>query len=366
MKKRALLLTLFVGLMAGTALQAQVNLYITGSTAFRANAYRSIRTLYGANLASQNPADPASSANRITWTGTIPALFGGQTVTIRANYSGSVEGIQSLTANLNEVFFASATPGVTTLVTNKADLAFSDVFQESTPYQAPGLLPAGIGNQVGVIPFVYVRSAGTPGTVNNLSRAQARTLLANGLDALMTFTGNVADAAKLIYLVGRYNLSGTRYTQEYCADFFPIASGLLYNTNGTSCTWVLHSGFTSGSGVVTTMTSSCAAVQPALACLGLSDANNAVAGGCAFVAYNGELPYTGTSGVPDFSPTRNGLYDLWGYQHLYYKSGASANVTSFHTSLKNEINTDLATSTTAIQLGTMNVARQADGGPVSP
>jgi hypothetical protein len=87
--KQILALITFSGLFAAATAQAQVDIYITGSTAFRANTYRSIRAIYGGNLTGQNPADPgASGSNSVTWAGTIPALFGGQTVTVRAAYSG--------------------------------------------------------------------------------------------------------------------------------------------------------------------------------------------------------------------------------------------------------------------------------------
>src|SRR5262245_34407587 len=130
-------------LLAATAVQAQVDIYITGATAFRANAYRSIRTMYGGNLTSQNPAHDASGQNRVTFQGTIPGLYGAQTVTIRTSYSGSVEGVQSLVQNIttNE-FLTSATPGIGTLATHLCDLSFSDVFQSSTIYQSQTLLPS--------------------------------------------------------------------------------------------------------------------------------------------------------------------------------------------------------------------------------
>ena len=80
--KKHLALLAFCGLFAATTAHAQVDIYITGSTAFRANAYNSIRQVFVKNgsLASQNPGDPASSANQVTWSGTITNLFGNQTV----------------------------------------------------------------------------------------------------------------------------------------------------------------------------------------------------------------------------------------------------------------------------------------------
>src|SRR4029077_15067310 len=110
--------------------------------------------MYGVNLASQNPADPSPNANQVTWSGTIPGLFGGQTVTIRASYSGSAAGVQALAQNTSQSYFSSSTPGVTNLVSHQADLALSYVFQVTTVFQAPALSDT----LVGVQPFASVKS----------------------------------------------------------------------------------------------------------------------------------------------------------------------------------------------------------------
>src|SRR5476649_1904149 len=98
--KKLLTLALFGGLFAATTLQAQqVNIYISGSTAFRANAWRAITNLYGGNLTGENPGGTGplllttnnSGANLVTFTGTMPSLFGGQTVNIFTSWNGSAQ-----------------------------------------------------------------------------------------------------------------------------------------------------------------------------------------------------------------------------------------------------------------------------------
>ena len=70
------------GLLTAASLQAQIDFYITGSTAFRANTYRAIRTMYpdqGGTLTSQNPADnsgAAANSNVVTFAGSMPTSFG--------------------------------------------------------------------------------------------------------------------------------------------------------------------------------------------------------------------------------------------------------------------------------------------------
>src|SRR6266571_9275674 len=137
MKKTLAILSLGALFAVATA-QAQVDIYITGSTAFRANAYRSIRALFqnatNSVLLSQNPADPASGQNQVTWSGRITNAFGSQTVTVRASYSGSVAGIQALAQNTSQTYLLNATAGDATTINHQADLAFSDVFQTRTVY----------------------------------------------------------------------------------------------------------------------------------------------------------------------------------------------------------------------------------------
>ena len=119
--------------------QAQVDITITGSTAVRAEAYYAIRSMYELNLVSQNPLHDASGQKQVTFSGTIPSLFGGQTVAVRTSYSACDSGIHALTANLLVPFLSSATPGVATTVSLSCDFAFSEVFQGVSSYTSPAL-----------------------------------------------------------------------------------------------------------------------------------------------------------------------------------------------------------------------------------
>lgn len=354
--KKTLAILALGGLFAAATAQAQVDIYITGSTAFRANAYRSIRSLFTTrgSLTSQNPADPASGANQVTWTGTL-TNFGAQTVTIRASYSGSVAGVQALAQNTSQAYLVNSTPGDTNLVTHQADLAFSDVFQATTVFTSPLLND----NQVGVLPFAYVKSQATPAGVTNITIQQLQTLLPNGQLPLSYFTGDTNDDATSLYLVGRDSGSGTRLSAEKDAMF--VGTPLLYQTNGT-CTWVISSGFSSGSLLAAQLKSTCA---PGVGYLGLSDAIT-VNSGNNVIRYNGNLPFNGNINTPDFKPVREGVYSFWCYEHLYERSTAPANVNTYRTALASEIDNDVATSISAVQVSTMRVSRNADGGPISP
>ena len=66
-------------------------------------------------------------------TGQMTNLFGGQTVNVFINYSGSGPAIQSLTQRTPVSFFASATQGDTNLASSPVDIGFSIVYQRTTP-----------------------------------------------------------------------------------------------------------------------------------------------------------------------------------------------------------------------------------------
>lgn len=361
--------TLMIGGLFAASLQAQqVNIHITGSTAFRANNYRAIRALYGANLVSQNPADPASSANLVTFTGTMPAIFGSnQTVNIYASYSGSIAGVQALVQGTALTYLSSPTNGTTNTFTAPADLAFSDVFQSSTPYTTPALVDA----EVAIQPFVYVKSKTPANTVTNITMQQLQVMLGDGFLPLSYFTGKTNDDSTLIYMVGRNLDSGTRLTAG--ADDFFTGTPQLFQPD-TNCNWVISPGFSSGSGVVGVLTGSCG---PAIGYLGLADASNAATNGATIITYNGYYPFNSTNytpgqplaTTPDFTPVLKGLYSYWSYEHLFeLSSSVGGNIDTFRTALIAGIDNDIATLTpvTAIRLSQMKVSRPADGGPIAP
>lgn len=357
--------TLILGGLFAASLQADVNIHITGSTAFRANAYRAIRALYGAGLVSQNPADPASGKNQVTWTGTITNLFGSQTVNIYASYSGSVGGIQALTENISQTFLSSATNGSTNTFTAPAELAFSDCFQASTAYTSPTLVDA----QVAVLPFAYVKSTITSSSFTNITFQQLQVIFANGFMPLSYFTGKTNDDATTLYYVGRNFDSGTRVA-AFTDDFF-TGSPQTYAPD-TNCNWNITAGFSSGSGIDTVLQGTCG---QAIGTLGISDATACCANGCSIVAYNGFFPFVGyTPGsavpvTPDYTPIIKGQYSYWSYEHLFeLSSSVGTTADTLRTALISGIDTDIATLTPvqAIRLNQMKVSRPSDGGPIAP
>ncbi len=344
-------------LLAASA-QAQVEIRISGAVAFRDTSYRAIRALYGANLASQNPADGPGTPNqlKVTWTGTIPALFGAQNVTVRAYYNGANAGIQDLTQNRNVSYLASATPGDTNTVNYQSDLAYSSVFQASTAYTSPTLEDV----RFGVTPVFFVKSTSAPAGLTNITIQQFRTLAANGSLPAWFFTGNTNDTG-LVYYVSRDPSAGQRTIVQKESGY--TGNPIFYNWNtNTSAFDIDTTGRTS-----TQIRDLLNVSGPAISYLTGVDAIN-VNGGANILAFNGHKAFLGSySSVSNsHSPVISGLYSQWGYEHLLNRTTASTDLRSFRTALISAIDADLQTSAYSLPISRVKVERAAEGGPVSP
>lgn len=408
MKINKLLLSAVASLLLATSAKADFSVYITGSTAFRAAAYAAVASLYNSGFNvnasagttapfttianAQAPNRPSSDstyngANTMTFSGTMPA-FGSQIVTIYCNWSGSVEGIRDVTQANSLPYLSTAVSQTSTFqdngVTAAAEFAFSDVFQSSTTYKSPTLSTL----QVGVIPFILVKNQGASVNLTNITHQQANTLFANGVVSLGfitgdTTTGTGSDTNKVACLIGRYNGSGTR-----AAVFADTGYGALKNssnykysaTAGTGSTPAFTAvtpdpniGYTSGSSIKTDLGFSISqallvdgatyGTGYAIGYLGVKDAYG-VSGnsaGALNLSYNG-TPFS-TSAVC------NGSYTMWSYQHLYNKSGITANQTTLKANIAAAIPNNLGYggaigSLVGIPLSAMNVERSVDGGPI--
>jgi hypothetical protein len=366
-----------LGLMlTAAATQAQIDIYITGSTAFRSSAYRGIISLYGTGLQNQNPAGPItgagnqSGANVITWSGTMTNVFGAGNntiVTIHGSYNGSVGGIQTLVQNLTPTYFLYATYVKTNTISGPADLAFSDVYQGATAYQVPALRDL----LVAVQNFGLVKSVSTPASVTNITGQQLLSLLANGFMPLSYFTGKTNDSGTNCYLPGRSLDSGTRLTIENDTFFVPNAEQpYAPDVNGN---WSASVGYSSGSGVKGALNQ--ANAGPAIGYLGLSDASG-VNGGANIITYNGVLPFKGTfdgsstTVTNDYTPVIMGQYSYWSYEHLFERTSVAigSNVDKFRTALGAAVDNDILTVLPKynLRLSEMKVHRTSDGGPITP
>lgn len=358
MKTSKLALTLVTGAWLAGAAQAQVEINISGAVAFRDTAYRAIRAIYGPNLGSENvdtPANPSSSL-KVAWTGTIPALYGGQTVTVRAFYNGAVAGIQDLAQNRNVSLLATSTPGDTNLVSLKSDLAFGSVFQRSTAFTIPTLEDS----RFGVTPVFFVKSTSAPAGLTNISVQQFRTLAANGSVPGSFLTGNPNDT-NLVYYVSRDPSAGQRVIVQKENGF--TGSPIFYNWDAANSKFVIDSTGRNATQIRDLLNVS----GPAISYLTGVDAVN-VNGGANIIAFNGYKGFIGaySKTANDHSPVINGQYSQWGYEHLFNRTTASATLKSFRDRLLQAIDVDLQTSAYSIPLSKVKVERTGEGGPVSP
>lgn len=396
--KKLLTLALFGGLFAATTLHAQVNVYISGSTAFRANAWRAITNMYGINLTGENPGGIAANnagASLVTMTGTMPGVFGGQTVNVFLSWNGSAQGVHNVNNNDNISFLTNSFTGTsvdTNLVTHTVDLAFSDVFQNTTPYTSTTL----VDTNVAIIPFCWVRSKNSPTNLANLTIQQVQACWSVGTMLLSYFTGNTVDDATNVFFTGRNKDSGSRLTAA--SDSLVIGTPSIFWTTNNAWTKMTANfiangvnygpGFNSGGTEASTIGLTGTATNGfCLGYLGYPDARTVVAGGGQIIAYDGGFPFNGWTAItngttanalpvsPDWSPITKGQYSFWSYEHIMMRPGLSGNIPTFWAALAGgvdndlsvvEANASLATPVIAIRLSEMHVVRPADGGPIHP
>ncbi|MBK8092075.1 MAG: hypothetical protein IPK32_08850 [Verrucomicrobiaceae bacterium] len=272
-------------------------------------------------------------------------------------------------------------------------MAFSDVYQSSTPTPTPALT----NNNLAIIPFCWVANKGTTGFTNMTSQA-ARALYVNGSQPKKLLTGDAgaADAEDLVLAIGRDNGSGTRITMlaEIKYGVFTAVQQWKLVTSGTPGTGTITSaqvwpvgdgvgsfaagngGYASGSLIRNAMGMTSAVTDlldetgtlaaedlsvSLVSCLGITDANTAVTNGAVRLAYEG-VTYDGTNADLIYQ----GRYTNWGYLHLYHPSGLSSDETQFKTNLATQFDNATVLGSAGLRTSQMNVGRSNDGATVGP
>ncbi|MGD0743791.1 MAG: hypothetical protein ABSA45_01415 [Verrucomicrobiota bacterium] len=370
--KKTLLITLALGLAGAPSLVAgNIDVYITGSTAFRANVYTACSKLFS-NAPSIFYGDAAHggdanfNSKTASWamtglpTNTITA-FAGNTLTIHGLFTGSIQGLQ--TAEQGTLLTFAAASGANggaanAYVTNAPTIGFSDASGVVSPYAATGNF---LEENVCIQPFVMTKSAANGGPVTNINNVTWEQLeygIPAGRIPLSAWTAKIADTNKFIYLVERTADSGTRRTEtqgayysygdtvgvyiyDYTNNFFYPATnspdstasrGAFPNTvvgpaglNNANLNW--GPGYVGGGDIATSLGNPSINNQ-AIAYLSIGDArtivNVAGSNWTQVVAYNGLWPTAagpgiyGNTGTNDFSPITLGYYPLWGVEVLVH------------------------------------------------
>jgi hypothetical protein len=349
--------------LLGASAQAQVNIYLSGAVAFRAQTYNVIRNLYDPGFA-QNPAS-GINATLIAWSGTASNALGtgGQTVNIYANYNGAVAGIQNLTVPTAAQFYTSFVPGVTTTAAHAVDFAFSSVFQATTPYLSPVLDDP---QPFGITPILWIKSTNSLPGITNITSQQVKELASAGALPAYFFTGNTNDTT-LVHFVTRDVTAGQRLIVLRDAGFTG-ASPQAYQNNGSG--WQFDgTGRTSTGQIITQLNTYPNAISYLTGVDAISVLNNGPTG-AAVLSYNGVYPFLNTNNLSsvsnDYTPVITGQYSLWGYEHLLKPSTLSGTALALYNSLTNALGTNVSSQYTIAPISSVYVGRDSDGGTVYP
>ena len=416
---------LAAGILAGAAListaSAQQKIYITGSTAFRSVTNTQISAVLAGTVTIASTNATLGSANGVNWTG---GNIGGTAVTIKAAWTGSAAGVQTVAANNISTaptkFLKDGATGTANADPNGAtpdspesaipDICMADNLQSSTVFTG-GTYVTLVDNPVGIVSFTWAASKNFPlngGTAPfsnySMSKKVAQQLLSGGAVPLGAFTGLAADQASLsgpparvAYASGRNPDSGTRIitlaesgygVASFVKQYKPtVAAGAitdltLYPTetiNGISTVVDGNSGENSGGTLRAYLTNTLTAagftggslpngeVGPSfiVTYLGTSDFNSVSGSGAVALGWNG-VPVSQTA-------IMNGAYTFWGTERLMYRptlgngtTGGPAVKLTFATNLKNNIlAATSATLSPNVKLSDMLVDRAGDGGDIS-
>jgi len=410
-----------VALLGANAANAQIKVYITGSTAFRGPTNTEINALISGSPTVASSNATLTSAGAVMWKG---GNIGGTAVTVKAAWTGSAAGVQTVAGNganpsLLVKFLVDTASGTSNLDPNSTsnpnpifetaipDVAMSDTLQSTTPFNGT---VAGVSYQslddtkVGVVTFKWVASNGFPAGKTMTDRV-ARYIYSNlGYLPLSVLTGSHSDESKMILGLGRNPDSGTRLTTfaeigygvtGLVKQWKPTFSGsgatkqatsaILWpveTVNGISTGAAGNSGENSGGTLAGDLNCTLAsgAYDPDglggftagyyVAYLGVNDGNSAINS----VNLPGvELAHNGVT----FSQAavEEGLYTFWGFEHAMKRSNLGTGTAggtndpvklAFYNSLVTHITGETSTQLNPnVALTDMQCTRGTDGGDVT-
>jgi hypothetical protein len=232
--KKILLLNMALGLAGASSLMAgTVDVFITGSTAFRANVYSACTKLYSSapNIyyadGTHGGANSGFSSSTASWvmTGTPSTAItniSGNTLVIHGFFTGSIQGLQTTEQGVQLTWaqpVGTVGGNATSYVTNAPTIGFSDASGSASPYPATGNY---VEENVCVQPFVWVKSTATSGavtTISNMTWEQVYYGIPEGRLPLSAWDFQTADTNKFIYLLQRTKDSGTRRVETQGAYY---------------------------------------------------------------------------------------------------------------------------------------------------
>jgi hypothetical protein len=321
--------------------------YLTGSTAARANVFQCLSTAGAVFTAAPTITTYAgSSASGSTFMAFSGTLVGGSgTTIIDCDWSGSEAGYKDVATGTSETFIdptslnglnnGTAAPSAT--VSHTVDVAMADNAQAYSRTTSPTVAT----KPVGVITFKWVRNPGL-WTGANVTDSMIQNAL-NGFAPRALFDGNSAHVNDEVYVTGRDNSSGTRVNTYGDSGFGIFTVPNQIEINGTTGAMIDLTGggvfegdfgFSSGGTLAKTMGANTTAASDqitgstgfsVIAYLGYNDAVTAIGAGAT------ELTYDGVA----FSPTavEQGQYTFWGNEFVSHSPTADAEAVSTWTLL---------------------------------
>jgi hypothetical protein len=356
------------------------DLYITGSTAFRANVFSACQKIFDSSSPkivfgpTSTGGDGTATSGNPQWTmiGTVTNLLSGVVsgpFTIHAYFTGSIQGTKGVEQLTPLVFVDANTNGLT----NTATIAFSDSSSTVSPYPATGSFSE---EKVAVQPFVFVKSSptsdGTAGgtpfgavtNINNITWEQLKYIISAGNAPLSFWTGKSSDSS-LVYFIQRTKDSGSRmstlreagytYNQGVTTYIFSFTNGFWYKAanNNTTFGTVGESNATFVVGIVGTGAAAAANAanlgwgpgyigggdikaelayhtnaNQAISYLSISDAKSILSGNpnnwSQVISFGGAWPTAAGSGIHgqivtnDYTPVIWGNYPFWNYEVVIY------------------------------------------------
>ncbi|EIP96901.1 hypothetical protein OpiT1DRAFT_01328 [Opitutaceae bacterium TAV1] len=368
MKPGKILMASMLAISTATmAFAADIELRITGSTAFRAATHAAISALIepATREIGYVGTSGAAGATQAIYSGTM--VGSSQTIVVQTSYSGSLGGIASVAAvppvplttwpaesNL------TGTPGEHQITSPAFISAVANVALADNSQTESGNIGAGFttltARRVGVVPFVWVKGKHADPAirdalenVKNINTLQARVLLGGGVP-LSFFTGSASDAEYLTLPLGRDKDSGTRLAAL-------LEAGLTVNSPVDQyeavvvddqivdvVPWAPEAGYTSGGTLASTLNLEVSADLPGvlLGYVGINDATrlgatldtvNGTLTGDAVLTFNGE-PFS-------YEAVRQGRYSFWNYEYLLH-GALNSNQQNAVTQLGNLITNDYA------------------------
>ena len=377
--KNKMLLTLALGMVVGASplLAGNVDVYLTGSTAFRASVFTACQKLFTTGSStptyfgdSAHGGDASDNASTAAWcmTGTpISTLTNiqGNTLIVHGLFTGSIQGIATvenktpLTWALPQGTLVSGTSYLcTNYVNHTPTIGFSDASGTASPYLATGNF---VEENVCVQPFVMVKSVGSGAAatalanITNVTWEQLEYGIPTGYIPLSVWTGNTNDVNTSIYLLQRTLDSGTRrcetaqeyyqygdpvgvYIYDYTNHFWYSPTTLAATTFASSPNGVVGAaglaganlnwgyGYVGGGDIKNSLNNT-GTNNTAISYLSINDSKgvNTAGGNWANVmSFNGLWPTAagvgihGNTGTNDYTPITSGFYPCWGLEVLVH------------------------------------------------